>query len=75
MSGAAWKASDLIGATVTSALDGRGWGSDLGIEDAPVLVLRLPDGRRFVAAAWKDEEGNGPGYLAIDPWNGPELSA
>jgi len=65
------KARDLIGATVTSAMNGRG--NSYGIEAAPVLVLKMSDGRRFIVGAWRDEEGNGPGYLAINEWDGPEL--
>jgi len=64
------QARDLIGATVTSALNGE---MDMGIEAAPVLILRMGDGRRFIVGVWQDEEGNGPGYLAINDWDGPEV--
>ena len=67
------RARDLIGATVTSALNGRS--NDYGIESSPTLILKASDGRRFLVGAWRDEEGNGPGYLAISEWDGPEVRA
>ena len=66
------QARDLIGATVTSAINGRSNG--YGIESGPTLVMKTSDGRRFIVGAWTDEEGNGPGYLVINEWDGPEVS-
>jgi len=62
-------ARDLKGAIVTGVMPKN----PRDYEASDVLEFMLPDGRRVICGVWRDEEGNGPGFLNLEEWDGPDL--